>query len=290
MRYGSTLAVKFAIESLGKNPDVIIPEYSKKFDFLPGIEDLKKESSISRYDLAISLDCADTKILKGYSKYYEGAKKRINIDHHSSNTMYGDINFVNPVAPACSEILIEMFEYFGIKITKTIGTCIMTGIVTDTGGFRINSTPETFEFTSELVRTGINMKEIFRKTLQTRSRANFELNRRAMNRIEFLEGGKVSFTYITEEDEIEVEAETGDHEGIVEQGRNIEDVEVSIFLHPAKEKGYKVSLRSLEYVDVSKIALKLGGGGHINAAGAFSKGSIEEIKEKVIKEVRKELK
>lgn len=287
---GSSLAIGYALEQLGKNPDIIIPNYSKSFAFLPGIDKLKKSTDIEKYDLAISLDCADSKILKGYSKYFENAKSKITIDHHSSNTMYGDINFVNPVAPACSQVLIGMFSYFGIEMTKNIATCIMTGIITDTGGFSYGATAETFEFASEILHLGVNISEIFRRAVYTKNKANFELTKRAMERLEFYENGKVAFTYITWKDQEEVNAVQGDHEGIVDVGKNIEDVEVSIFLHETKDKGYKISLRSLEYVNVAEIAIMLGGGGHLRAAGAYGKGTVEQIKDKVLKEIEKQLK
>ena len=287
---GRSLSVGFALENMGKDVDVIIPEYSKSFAFLPEIDKLKKDSDVEKYDLAISLDCADSKILKGYTKYFEKAKTKIVIDHHSSNIMYGDINFVNPVAPACCQVLIGMFNYFGMKITKDMATCIMTGIITDTGGFVHGATTETFEFAADILPLGVNISEIFRKTLHTKNKANFELTKRAMDRMEFFDDGKIAFTYITDEDQEEVNAVSGDHEGIVEIGKNIENVEVSIFLHGVKEKGYKISLRSLEYVNVANVAIMLGGGGHIRAAGAYGKGTVEQIKEKVLKEVRKQLK
>lgn len=287
---GSSLGLLFALQSIGKNADVIIPEYSKSFRFMPGIDSIKAESDVKKYDLAISVDCADSKILKGYSNYFENAKMKLVIDHHGSNTMYGDINFINPASPACAEILVGMLEYYGIKLTKEIATCLMTGIITDTGGFCYNATAETFEFAADIIRLGVNISEIFRKTLYTKNKACFELNKIARERMQFLEDGKVTFTYITNEDQEKAGAVQGDHEGIVEIGKYIEDVEVSIFLHETKEKGYKVSLRSLEYVNVAKIAIMFGGGGHYKAAGAYVKGTPEEIKNKVLQEIRKQLK
>jgi len=206
--------------------------------------------------------------------------------------MYGDINFVNPVAPACCEILIGMFDYFGIELTKEIGTCIITGIITDTGGFDYNTNAETFDFAAMLLRKGINISEVYRRVLKTKTRPNFELRKLAENRLEFLEDGKVTFSYITLEDEKNVNAKTGDHEGLVENGRDIEGVEVSIFLHEkeGKSNGFKVSLRSTEYVNVSDVCLMFGGGGHARAAGAFLNGTIEQIKEKIMVEIKKQLK
>ena len=289
---GSSLAMMFALRNLGKNPDVIIPDYSNCFKFLPGTSDIKTESEVEKYDLAIALDCADGKILCGNEKYFEKAKTKIVIDHHGSNKMYGDINFVNPVSPACSEVLIGMFDYFGIEINKEIGTCLITGIITDTGGFNYNVNAETFDFAAMLLRKGIKISDVYGKVLRTKTRASFELNKIANERLEFFEDGKIAFTYITDEDEKGVNAKTGDHEGIVENVRDIEGVEISIFLHGVSDKpnGFKMSMRSKDYVNVADICLMFGGGGHPRAAGAFIVGTIDQIKEKVLNEARKQLK
>lgn len=286
---GSCMAMKLILEKMGKNPDVILPEYSRLFNFLPGINEVKKESDVEKYDLAISLDCANLARLVG-KEYFEKAKRTIVIDHHGSNNMYGDLNYVNPVSPACCEILAGMMEYYQMEITKDIGTCIMTGIITDTGGFRHQGTnTETFEFAAELLRKGVNISEIYKKALRTKTKANFLLSRKVMDRMEILEDGKVTFTYITMEDEKEVGAEPGDHEGLVDIGRDIEGVEVSIFLRQKEEGLFKASLRSGSYVNVSDVCLMFGGGGHIRAAGANIQGTLEEAREKILKEVRKAL-
>ena len=289
---GSSLAMSLAIKQLGKNPDVIIPEYSRLFEFLPGSKDIKKESDIQKYDLAISVDCTDLKRLKCGDRYFANAKSKIVIDHHGTNKMFGDFNFVNPVSPACCEILIGMFEYFGIEITKEIGSCIVTGIITDTGGFRYSGvTAETYEFTAELLRKGVNVSDIYKRVLDTKTRANFELNKLVSQRMEILENGKVTFTYINLEDEKNVNAEEGDHEGLVEIGRDIEGVEVSVFIREKQDpSGYKVSLRSNDYVNVSDVCLMFGGGGHPKAAGCFIQGDLEQAKTKILAEIKKVLK
>ena len=289
---GSSLAMNLALKQLGKNPDVIIKEVSKVFDFLPGREDIKDSSDVEKYDLAISLDCADFKRLVG-NEYFENAKKTIVIDHHGSNKMYGDIDFVNPVSPACCQILIGMFQYFGIKIDKQLGTCILTGIITDTGGFRYSGvTPETFEFTAELLEKGVNVSEIYKRVLETKTKANFELMKKIVDRMEFFEDGKVTFSYITNNDLQEVNAGVGDHEGLVEIGRDIEGVEVSIFIRESdkEENAYKVSMRSNDYVNVADVCLMFGGGGHEKSAGALVQGDIDKVKQKVLAEVKKVLK
>lgn len=288
---GSSLAMKLILEKLEKTADVIIPEYSRLFNFLPSAEDIMIDSEIKNYDLAISVDCATFKRM-AKKEYFENAKSTIVIDHHGSNTMYGDLNYVNPASPACCEVLAGMLKYYEINITKDIGTCLMTGIITDTGGFRhVGITPETFEFTADLIRLGVDVPDIYKRTLNTKTRANFELSKRIMDRMEILEDGKVTFTYMDKKDEEEVGAEPGDHEGLVEIGRDIEGVEVSIFIRQKEnEDAYKISMRSGNKVNVSDICFLFGGGGHPRAAGALIQGNVEQVKEKLMKEVKKALK
>ena len=288
---GSSLAMKLIIEKLEKTADVIIPEYSRLFNFLPSAEEIMTDSKIKNYDLAISVDCATLKRM-AKKEYFENAKSTIVIDHHGSNTMYGDLNYVNPASPACCEVLAGMLKYYEIDITKDIGTCLMTGIITDTGGFRhVGITPETFEFTADLIRLGVDVPDIYKRTLNTKTRANFELSKKVMERMEILEDGKVTFTYMNKKDEEEVGAEPGDHEGLVEIGRDIEGVEVSIFIRQKEnEEAYKISMRSGNKVNVSDICFLFGGGGHPRAAGALIQGNVEQVKEKLMKEVRKALK
>ncbi len=290
---GSSLALYNALKNYGKEKvDVVIPEYSRCFNFLPGTENIKKESDIECYDLAISLDAATIKMLNGWAKYFENAKKSIVIDHHGTNTMYGDINFVNPDSPACSQILIVVLQYFNMEITKDIGTCILTGIITDTGGFKYQGTNvETFEFVAELLNKGVNVSKIYRRVLDITTRTSFELRRIAESRLEFFFDDKAVFTYITLEDEERVHSETGDHEGIVNIGKCIEGVEVSAFVRELKDgKGWRVSLRSNEYVNVSDVALLFGGGGHPRAAGCTIQGDLQHVKDKIMNEVKAYLK
>ena len=107
-----------------------------------------------------------------------------------------------------------------------------------------------------------------------------------MDRLEFLEDGKITFTYITKKDMEEKGVSQNELDGIVEEGRDIQGVEVSVFIYE-KDDGFKVSLRSNEYVNVSDVCILFGGGGHIKAAGCTIKGSLEEVKEKIILAVKR---
>jgi len=287
----SSLSVMHAISQLGKSVDVVIPEFSRNFNFLPGVEKILKEGQNENYDLAISVDCTDLKRLAGGKENFETAKTTIQIDHHSVNAMFADFNYVNPASPSCCQVLISMFEYYGVEITKDLATCILTGIITDTGGFQWGGvSPESFEFAAELIRKGAKLKEICKIALRQKTKAHIELEKLVYNRMEYFEDGRIALAYLTLEDYENISAEMGDDEGLVEKLRDIEGVEVAVML---KEKeganGFKGSLRSHENINVSDVALLLGGGGHRGAAGCFISGTLEQAKLKIINAIKHEL-
>lgn len=286
---GSALAMYLTLKKLNKKVDVIIPDYSKAFAFLPGADDIKTEGKQKPpYDLALSVDVTGINRLNGFSKYFEDAITKIQIDHHGSNEMFADYNFVNPAAPACAQILIMIIEQLGVEIDKEIGTCLLTGIITDTGGFQYEGvSAETFEFASWLLAKGVNVSKIYKRVLRTKTRPHFELRKLIIKRMEFLCNNKVTFTYITQEDLQKVKAATGDNEGLVEEGRDIEGVEVSIFVKEQEKDIYRVSMRSNDYVNVSDVAIPFHGGGHPKAAGCTINGNLEEVKKKIVGEVKK---
>lgn len=288
---GSSLAMCLALQNMGKTAEVVMKEYPANFKFLPGVENIKTEGSLEEYDMAIVVDCPDLKRVNSiYHKYFENAKVKIEFDHHGKNAMFGDYNIVDQVSPACAQILVSSFQYLQIEITKDIATCLLTGIITDTGGFKNSGiTAETFEFAAWALTKGVNVSKIYRQSMMIITKSKFEIQKIAMDRLEFFADGKIAFTYITKEDDSKVDMQAGDHDGIVEIGRNIKGVEISIFLYE-KEKGFKLSLRSNDYVDVSEICMIFGGGGHVKAAGATINMNLEDAKKIIISEATKHLK
>lgn len=283
---GSALAMELALKQLNKEADVIIPEFPKEFEFLPDADKIKKETDVVSYDLVLALDCASIKLINNCIDYFENAKTKVAIDHHSSNTMFADYNFVDQDAPACAQLLLVIFGYYNIEVTKEIGTCILTGIITDTGGFRYEGvTAETFRFVASLCEKGVKVSKVYQRVFASKTRAKFELHKITLDREEFLEDGKIAFTYITKADEEKVGAKNGDYDGIVENGRDVEGVEVSIFLRET-DKGIKVSLRSKDYVNVSEAATMFGGGGHVRAAGCNIQGTIEQAKNQIVNRIK----
>lgn len=288
---GSCLAMAIALKNMEKNVTILMKDFPENFSYLPERELIKEESEIDVYDMAIALDCPNIKrINPEYIPYFENAKVKVEIDHHNKNEMFADYNVVNHVAPAASQILVSSLEYLGIEITKDIATCLLTGIITDTNGFRnSNITVDAFDFASWCLEKGVNLPQVYKDSMLTMSKTKFEAQKMAMNRLEFFEDGKIAFTYMTKEDDLAIGLKAGEHDGIVEIGKSIEGVEVSIFIYE-KEKGYKASLRSNDYVNVSEVCLTFGGGGHIKAAGTNMFMPFEEAKKAIIAETAKHLK
>ena len=288
---GSCLAFATVLKNMGKTTiDVLFKEYPAIFQTLPNSDLIRTEASLDEYDMAIVLDCPDLKrVHKDYHKYFEDAKVTVEFDHHLKNAMFADLDVVNPAAPACAEILVSSFQYMNIEITKDVATCLMTGIITDTGGFRFNSTTrETFEFAGWALSKGVNIPKIYKDSLMTKSKAQFEAEKLAVDRLEFYMDDKITFTYMTKEDEKNLNIQAGEFDGIAGIGITIKGVEVAIFAHERAD-GFKLSFRSNK-IDVSDICMLFGGGGHKLAAGCTIDAKLEDVRKAVIEETKKHLK
>ncbi len=288
---GSALGVCTFLKELGKTDiDVLFKEYPETFNFLPNSDMIKQESTFERYDMAIVVDCPNSdRVSKEYRKFIENAKIIVQFDHHLRNSMFGDYNVVNPVAPACSQILVSALEYLKIDISKDVATCLLAGIITDTGGFRFNSTTaETFEFAAWCLSKGINVAKVYKEAMMTKTITQFKAEKLALDRLEFFNDDKITFTYITKQDIDELGIKSGELDGIAGVGITIKDVEVAIFARE-KDDGFKISFRS-NNIDVSDICMLFGGGGHKLAAGCQIDSSIEEVRKAVVEETIKHLK
>lgn len=286
---GSSLGFYLGLKQLKKDVEVITDVYSKCFSFLPNREEIKENTS-REYDVVIALDCATKPRLFDPNGSFDKSKFSVAIDHHSSNTYFAKLNYVEGDSPATCKTLVKIFKRLGINITKEIGECLMAGIITDSGGFRYNTVDdETFEFAATMLDTGVNISDIYYRTFDVKSKAQFQLSTVATSRLKFYCKDRVALTYITLDDMKKCSAEVGDHEGIVNVGRNIEGVEVSIFLREVEDNFYRVSMRSNDYVDVSEVASIFGGGGHSKAAGCDIRMDLDTAIKKLVKETNKVL-
>ncbi len=285
---GSSLALYMGLTSIDKEVDIITDEYSSCFNFLKDREKILSQAK-KNYDICIALDCATEKRLYDPTNEFKKGKHTISIDHHASNTFYAECNYVEDKSPATCQTLIKIIKRLNINLTKELGEAIMMGIITDSGGFRYDTVnDETFEIAANMLDLGVNISKIYNDTFDLQTKSQFALTKIATSRLEFLCDGKIALTYITSKDMEETNAKAGDHEGIVNVGRKVEGVIISIFIRESEKNVYKISLRSNDdNINVSEIAEAFDGGGHSKAAGCIIKGTLDKVKKALIKEAKK---
>ena len=293
---GSTLSMYYALNKLGKNVFYVLddnPPLNLRF-LLKDIKVLRSEEfKLEDYSI-IALDCGDKKRICLSDEIINNSKKLICIDHHASNDHYGDFNYIDIDASSTCELVYNFLKRFSEVnnlniIDEKIATCLYTGLVTDTGNFAYaNTHPSSFEMAKDLLLTGAKKEEIIQNVFQSNPYNYYKLLGEALNTLEIVDN-KVSSIMITKEMLKRNVISFNDVDGITSYTRDIEGGEVGILLKEKKENEVKVSLRSKNYVNVSEIAKAFNGGGHIRAAGCTIYDSIENAKEKVLKEVLKSI-
>ena len=284
---GSVLSIYNYLLTLNKDVDMVIIEPPITFNFLPGYNNIK-DNTDKYYDLGIVVDCATKERIGQNDDLLSKCNYKINIDHHVSNTRYGDTNYVCGEVSSCCQVIYDLFKENNINLSCEVCSCLASGMITDTNGFRNdNVDSNTFLMAADLLNHGIDFHKIYEVVLFNKSLAKHNLMKIALDRLELLYDGKIAFTYLLKEDFDNVGATLGDHEGIVDIGRSIAGVEVSVFIRETDV--FTISLRSTGSVDVNKIANSFGGGGHKMAAGGQIDKSLQETKNIVINEIKKVL-
>ncbi len=289
---GSSLALLLALNKIGIKAKVLVEEeIANNYSFLAGAGDAEiyigKQSG---FDVVIAIDCGDIERLGTRYEVFKNANITINIDHHPTNTEFAFINCVDTTASATGEIIYQIIKLMGVPFDKDISECLYVAIATDTGGFKFNNTTSvTHQIAGDLINNGINVAEISAIIFDMITLEKAKLVSAAINSIEILEKGKVAFITITKEVFKSTGALDEDTDGVVNIGRNIKGVEVSVLFRETKEGETKINLRSKSYVDVSAIASLYKGGGHKRAAGATVKKPMDELKKSVLKDIEEML-
>lgn len=284
---GSLLSLGLVLESINKKVTMLkTDDIPDKFKFLPGIDKLKSYEENKEFDLLIVLDCSDLDRLGTFKYITDKAKYIVNIDHHVSNTNYGDINIVNHKASATGELVFHILNYLNLYIDKEVATCLYVAIATDTGSFRYDNThAETHFIVSKLFEKQIDLKKITFEVFQNKTLASTKLFIEALNTLDLYYDNKLAIVHVTQQMLKKNNAEFNDIDGIVEYIRDIETVEVACILKELDKSEIKVGLRSKRYVNVAEIAQKFQGGGHIRASGCTIYDNINKTKEVLIKEI-----
>ncbi len=283
---GSTYAIYFALRELGKDVHVIMPSYSHVFDFLPGIENRVDSIKEDECDLLICTDASDHTRLALSEEDFQKAKKVIMIDHHQISRPYGDYRYIDDLKSSASEITFHFIKELGIEFTSDIATHLYTGIMTDTGSFNYNNTSAaTLRTTAELLEYGAKYIEVCKRLNDTMKESKLRLVAKTIDNMESFYDGKLRFSYVSYDTIDSLGINDEESEGMTNYLRSIEGCEVAVYVRGRSDGTLKASLRSNGKVDISKIAIEFGGGGHPRAAGYTLRENLEIEKEKLIKAV-----
>ena len=245
------------------------------FSRLKGYEEIDSQFLEEEpFDVFFVVDCTLDRLGEA-EKYFHTAGKTVNIDHHVSNSGCGDINYIKPQTGSTCELVYDLIGEENLD--QDLAMAIYTGIIHDTGVFQYsNTTPATMEKGAKLIRYGFDFAGLIQETFYQKTYLQAQImGRTLMESIRFMDGRCIASVVDRKVMDF-YHAEPKDLDGIVNQLRNIEGIDCAIFLYQTEVLEYKVSLRSSEKVDVARIAMFFGGGGHARAAGCTMRGTFHD--------------
>lgn len=257
---------------------VMLEKPADIFNCIKGIDEIHTDfaTEVDTFDVFIVVD-ADKSRIGEAEKYFDKAKKTINIDHHVSNSGSGDVNYIVPGASSASELV---YNVIGDKslLDVEIAKALYIGIIHDTGVFQYsNTSPETLKAAAELIAYGFDFSKLIDETFYEKTYVQNQILGRALLESILFMNGKCVVSMVDKKTMNFYRVEPHDLEGIVSQLRNTKGVECAIFMYQIDTLEYKVSLRSNGKVDVAKVAAFFGGGGHVKAAGVTMQGTFHDI-------------
>lgn len=269
--------------------DIYLETPRPVFGYLAYMDEVKSEASGEKeYDLFVTCDVSARDRLAVAGDCFEKAKKTVCIDHHVSNLGFAQINHILPDASSSCEVLYGLLD--PEKVDREIAQAVYTGIIHDTGVFQYSCTsPETMRIAGELMKTGFDFTELIEKSFYQKTYIQNQVMGRVLAESILLLNGKCIVGYMKKKDMDFYGVDGADLDGIVSQLRLTEGVEVAIFIYEKSTQEFKVSLRSNGDVDVSKIAVFFGGGGHVKAAGCEMAGSMYDVVNNITAELVKQM-
>ena len=261
----------------GAEIEVLLEKPADIFSCIRGVNEIHTDftTQVENFDVFFALDTAKDRLGEG-EKYFDGAKKKINIDHHVSNGGSGDVNYIMPGASSTSELVYDLIEDKS-ALDEEIAKALYIGIIHDTGVFQYsNTSPSTLKAAAELISYGLDFSRLIEETFYEKTYIQNQILGRALLESILFMNGKCVVSMLDKRTMNFYQAQPHDLDGIVSQLRNTKGVECAIFMYQTDVMEYKVSLRSGGGVDVAKVA-EFFGGGHARAAGATMRGTFHDI-------------
>lgn len=291
---GSLVAMGQSLAQMGKRVtmynDSPIPAV---YRFLPAVHRVQRcIPKDGEFDTAVVLDCGDIARIGDAATEVGRMPVVINIDHHVTNTEFGQLQYIDTEASATAEILWRLLKEMAAPIDRDIATAIYTGILTDTGSFRFsNTTRAAFAICEETVGLGVDPYNVAKHVYGTYSLGRIKLLNLALDSIELSPNGKLSMMILTHDMLEQTRTRPEDVDGLINYARSIEDVRIAALIQENTNGGdpaaiatcFNISLRSDGSVDVARFAARYGGGGHASAAGYTQEIPLAEIKSELIR-------
>lgn len=292
---GSQLALRALLQDLGKRAEIIVSDkVPREYNFLPGIKTIRgiKEIKDFCFGVLIVLDCSDLSRCKEVIRAFPSEGLVINIDHHISNTKFGDINWIDAKASSACEMVYQLYQRLGIAFDKKKALWLYTGLLTDTGSFRYpNTTSVTHAIARELMRYDIGSDKIYKNIYENLKYTDLQLLNKIFLTIKQDATGKIIWFEIKRSVLKKNKINFDLTDQVLNFGRLLQKAEVIVLFKEVLSRGkeVRVNLRSNGKIDVNKIANLFGGGGHKNASGCTLQGSIRQVRGSVLDKVREAL-
>lgn len=287
---GSQMGLGLALEAAGKqvflwNQDPVPP----KLKFLDPERRFRRPSSGHTFDLVIATDCAALERMGRVADHVGNRGRFINIDHHASNTLYADINWISPREPSTGELIFDLCGWAGWPITPHIADCLFTAISTDTGSFQYQSTtPDTLRTAAQLVEDGAGLGRICEEVYQSYPLTRVKLLRHVYSTFRLTHDSRTAYFWLKKRDYTRAGAATDESEGLIDHIRSIDGVVVAVVFEEVDEELTRVSWRSKsDHINVGALAEAFGGGGHRAAAGARATGRPLGVQRRVLGAIKR---
>ncbi len=287
---GSVLAMGLALKKMGKHVDWYNQDtVPASLEFLPGARELYQELNQKKnYDVVITGDSGELSRIGKRFEEYKNYKCLINVDHHITNTRFGDINVVEEKAASTGTVMMKIIEKLHVEVTADIGTNIFATLVADTGSFQYtNTTQEAFDLAGKLVGKGVDPGKVSQNLYFSFPAEKLLLLKRVLNTLEFSEDNEYSSIVLRLDDLNELNVARDVAEDFIDLPRSVKSVKIAAYFKEVAPEKFKLSLRSKYGIDVSRVCGYFGGGGHYAASGCLIEGSLEDVKKRVYDQCRK---
>jgi phosphoesterase RecJ-like protein len=287
----SQCAMVRILRHLGKKVVAVSPEpIPRRFHFLPGAKQVRLASSIKKwdFDMAIILDCGDFNRIGPVQTLLSPGTVLVNIDHHVTNSFFGQYNCVVSKSSSTAELLYDLLTQFSCPLTKILAQLLYTGILTDTGCFRYdNTTSHTHEVASRLLSFGVSSNKLYIKLYESIPLADLKNFNKLVSSFERYFNNQVVCLVLSQNDLKRFSEEFDLRDRIFRHFRAIKDVEVIVILTVEKKNVTRVNFRSLSRVNVAWLAYRFQGGGHSRASGCLVQEGLTHTKKRVLQEISK---